>query len=102
MFREMGLVWEMPDQLYFQGYTPKTYSKRDEMSFDGRAITLGPGEGRVVQQPGHPITFKATAEGTRGAYSLLEVVVPGNGPTQHIHKPRKRHSISWRERSISR
>ncbi len=56
------------------------------MSFDGRAITLGPGEGRVIQQPGHPITFKATAEGTRGAYSLLEVVVPGNVPTQHIHK----------------
>ena len=56
------------------------------MSFVHGAITLGPGEGRVIQAPGHSITLKATAEGTGGAYSLLEVVVPGNGPTQHIHK----------------
>ncbi len=56
------------------------------MSFSSEALTLGPGEGRVIQVPGHPITYKATAEGTAGAYSLLEVVVAGNGPTQHIHK----------------
>ena len=56
------------------------------MSFVPRAITLGPGEGRVIQAPGHPITFKATAESTGGAYSLLEAVVTGNGPTQHIHE----------------
>ncbi len=56
------------------------------MSFSSEAITLGPGEGRVIQVPGHPITYKATAEGTAGAYSLLEVVVAGNGPTQQIHK----------------
>ena len=56
------------------------------MSFVDRATTLGPGEGRVIQVPGHPITYKATAEGTGGAYSLLEVVVAGEGPPQHIHK----------------
>ena len=56
------------------------------MSFSAAAITLGPGEGRVIQVPGHPITYKATAEGTGGAYSLLEVVVAGEGPPQHIHK----------------
>ena len=56
------------------------------MSFSIQPTTLGPGEGRLIQVPGHPITYKATAEGTGGAYSLLEVVVAGNGPTQHIHK----------------
>ena len=56
------------------------------MSFSIQPTTLGPGEGRLIQAPGHPITFKATAEGAGGAYSLLEVVVAGNGPTQHIHK----------------
>ncbi len=56
------------------------------MSFSIQPTMLGPGEGRVIQVPGHPITYKATAEGTAGAYSLLEVVVAGNGPTQHIHK----------------
>ena len=56
------------------------------MSFSIQAITLGPGEGRVIQVPGHPISYKATAEGTGGAYSLLEVVVAGEGPPQHIHK----------------
>jgi quercetin dioxygenase-like cupin family protein len=56
------------------------------MSVVDGAITLGPGEGRVIQVPGHPITYKATTEGTGGAYSLLEVVVAGEGPPQHIHK----------------
>ena len=45
------------------------------MSFSIKATTLGPGEGRVIQVPGHPITYKATAEETGGAYSLLEVVL---------------------------
>ena len=56
------------------------------MSVVDGAITLGPGEGRVIQVPSHPITYKATTEGTGGAYSLLEVVVAGEGPPQHIHK----------------
>jgi mannose-6-phosphate isomerase-like protein (cupin superfamily) len=56
------------------------------MSFVPEATVLGPGERRAIQAPGHPIIFKATAEGTGGAYSLLETVVTGNGPTQHIHK----------------
>ncbi len=56
------------------------------MSFNIQPTTLGPGEGRLFQVPGHPITYKATAEDTGGAYSLLEAVVAGNGPTQHIHK----------------
>ena len=56
------------------------------MSFNGVAITLGPGEGKSIRVPGHPITYKATEEDTGGAYSLLEVVVAGEGPPQHIHK----------------
>ncbi len=71
------------------------------MSVVDGAITLGPGEGRVIQVPGHPITYKATTEGTGGAYSLLEVVVAGEGPPLST-KPRKRHSMFWRERSMSR
>ncbi len=56
------------------------------MSFSIEPTTLGPGEGRVIQVPGHAITYKATAEETGGAYSLLEVVLTGDGPPQHIHK----------------
>ena len=56
------------------------------MSFVPEATVLGPGEGRVIHVPGHPVTFKVTAEGTGGAYCLFESVIPGNGPTQHIHK----------------
>ena len=72
------------------------------MSFSIQPTMLGPGEGRLIQVPGHPITYKATAEGTGGAYSLLEVVVADNGPTQQSTKPRKKHSIFWMERSTSR
>ena len=56
------------------------------MSFGDGRLTLGPGEGKAIQVPGHPITYKATKEDTGGAYSLLEVVVAGEGPPQHIHK----------------
>ena len=56
------------------------------MSFSIEPTTLGPGEGRVIQVPGHAITYKATKEETGGAYSLLEVVLTGDGPPQHIHK----------------
>ena len=50
------------------------------MSFSIQATTLGPGEGRVIQVPGHPITYKATTENTGGAYSLLEVARHLNYP----------------------
>ena len=56
------------------------------MSFSIGPTTLEPGEGRVIQVPGHAITYKAAKEETGGAYSLLEVVVAGEGPPQHIHK----------------
>ena len=55
------------------------------MSSGGRAITRGPGEGTAVWVPGHQITYKAKAEETGGAYSLLEVLITGEGPPQHIH-----------------
>ena len=54
------------------------------MSF-GHAITRGPGEGKSVWLPGHQVTCKAHAEETGGAYSLLEVLITGEGPPQHIH-----------------
>ncbi len=56
------------------------------MSFSIEPTTLGPGEVRVNQVPGHAITYKARKEETGGAYSLLEVVLTGDGPPQHIHK----------------
>jgi quercetin dioxygenase-like cupin family protein len=56
------------------------------MSFSDGGITLEPGEGKTIEVPGHPITYKATKEDTGGAYSLLEVTVIGDGPPQHIHK----------------
>lgn len=54
------------------------------MSFS-RAITRGPGEGRAVWVPGHKITYKAEGEETGGAYALLEALITGEGPPQHIH-----------------
>ena len=56
------------------------------MSFADGSITIGPGEGKTIQVPGHPITYKATKEDTGGAYSLLEAMITGEGPPQHIHK----------------
>jgi mannose-6-phosphate isomerase-like protein (cupin superfamily) len=56
------------------------------MSFNNPGVTLGPGEGRTIKVPGHPMTFKASKEHTGGAYSLQEVTVVGEGPPQHIHK----------------
>jgi len=55
------------------------------MSFSSRSVVLAPGQGRVVQVPGHPYTHKATGEKTGGAYSLVEVTITGQGPPQHIH-----------------
>lgn len=56
------------------------------MSFAGGAITRGPGEGRWARWvPGHQVTCKAHGEETGGAYSLLEVLITGEGPPQHIH-----------------
>ncbi len=56
------------------------------MSLAGRAITRGPGEGWARWVPGHQVTCKAQGEETGGAYSLLEVLITGKGPPQHIHK----------------
>lgn len=55
------------------------------MSFGPAGVILAPGQGRVVRVPGHPYTYKATRENTRGAYSLVEVTITGQGPPQHIH-----------------
>jgi quercetin dioxygenase-like cupin family protein len=56
------------------------------MSFSGGGIILGPGEGKTINVPGIPITFKATKSDTGGAYTLTEETVIGAGPPQHIHK----------------
>jgi len=56
------------------------------MSFGDRSIVLGPGEGKTIQVPGHPITYKVVGADNNGAYSLLEAEVAGDGPPQHIHK----------------
>ncbi len=53
------------------------------MSFN---ITLGPGEGKAVWVPGHQVTRNVNGEETAGAYSLLEVLIVGEGPPQHIHR----------------
>ena len=36
--------------------------------------------------PGHTITNKLVSADTGGAYSVLEVLLEGDGPPQHIHK----------------
>ena len=61
--------------------------KREErMSFASGAITRGPGEGRWARWvPGHQVTCKAQGDETGGVYSLLEVLITGEGPPQHIH-----------------
>jgi mannose-6-phosphate isomerase-like protein (cupin superfamily) len=59
--------------------------RRTVMSFDSGGVILAPGHGRVVGVPGHPYTYKARGENTRGAYSLVEVTITGQGPPQHIH-----------------
>ncbi len=56
------------------------------MSFTQVGITLGPNEGKTVPVPGHPITIKARKEDTGGAYALLEAVLTGDGPPQHVHQ----------------
>jgi mannose-6-phosphate isomerase-like protein (cupin superfamily) len=67
-------------------FLDKFYLRRQVMSFSGGGITLGPGEGKTINMPGMSITFKAMKEDTGGAYSLLEAIVTGDGPPQHIHK----------------
>jgi mannose-6-phosphate isomerase-like protein (cupin superfamily) len=56
-----------------------------DMSFGVNNVVLGPGAGRFVPVPGQPHTHKAGADDTRGAYALLETVLTGQGPPQHIH-----------------
>jgi mannose-6-phosphate isomerase-like protein (cupin superfamily) len=50
-------------------------------------IILGPGEGIAVGgSAGTPSTIKLRSSDVRGAYSLLEMVVPpGNGNRLHVH-----------------
>ncbi len=60
------------------------------MSFSGGGIALGPGEGNTVQVPGHPLTYKAMKEDTDGAYSLLEAIITGWGPTTTYPQSRGR------------
>lgn len=56
------------------------------MSFSIGSVVLGPGEGKTIRVPGHPITYKAVSADTGGAYSLLEATITGDGPPQHIHQ----------------
>ena len=49
-------------------------------------VYLGPGEGPQLRVPGHPLVVPKLVGGdTGGAYSLLEVLITGEGPPQHIH-----------------
>jgi mannose-6-phosphate isomerase-like protein (cupin superfamily) len=51
----------------------------------GRAIVLGPGEGREIPGP-EGLTVKATGQATRGSIGFLEATsVPGFGAPRHIH-----------------
>ena len=51
------------------------------------AFVLQPGEGRSIDLGGFLMTVKATAEGTNGAFTLLEAAEPPNfGPPMHIHR----------------
>ena len=55
----------------------------EEMSFN---ITRGPGEGTGMWVPGHYVLCKVNGEETGGAYSLIEALMTGEGPPQHVHK----------------
>ena len=63
------------------------------MSFN---VTRGPGEGQAVWVPGHKVICKANGEETGGAYSLLEVIMTGQGPPQHIHKAEDEAFMLWK------
>lgn len=56
------------------------------MSFSDGSIVLGPGEGRTIPVLGDSYTYKVVSGDTRGAYSLVEITVMGDGPPLHIHK----------------
>jgi quercetin dioxygenase-like cupin family protein len=51
------------------------------------AITLGPGEGKVLEARGSRMVFKAGAALTDGAFSLMERDLPAGGrrPPPHTH-----------------
>ena len=51
------------------------------------AITLGPGEGKVLEARGSRMVFKAVAAVTDGTFSLMERDLPAGGrrPPAHTH-----------------
>jgi mannose-6-phosphate isomerase-like protein (cupin superfamily) len=52
----------------------------------GSAVVVGPGEGEAIWFLNSRMTVKATGETTRGAYGLIESVIPpGFSPPMHIH-----------------
>jgi quercetin dioxygenase-like cupin family protein len=51
-----------------------------------QAVALDPGAGEAIWFLQSRMTIKATAESTKGAYGLLEVVIPpGYSPPLHVH-----------------
>ena len=53
----------------------------------GKPIILRAGKGRSIDLGNFAMTVKATADDTRGAFSLLEAdEPPGFGPPMHIHR----------------
>jgi quercetin dioxygenase-like cupin family protein len=51
-----------------------------------QAKTLEPNTGERIWIAGDTLSFKATADDTAGAYTLIEILaVPGGGPPAHIH-----------------
>ena len=58
---------------------------RDEES-SSSAVLVGPGQGEPIWFLNGRMTVKATAETTRGAYGLIESVIPpGFSPPMHVH-----------------
>jgi mannose-6-phosphate isomerase-like protein (cupin superfamily) len=58
---------------------------RDEES-SSSAVVVEPGEGEAIWFLNSRMTVKATAETTRGAYGLIESVIPpGFSPPMHVH-----------------
>src|SRR2546421_2645872 len=62
-------------------------SGRNEGGAMNDSITLGPGEGKVLEAWGSRIVFKAVAAVTDGTFSLMERDLPAGGrmPPAHTH-----------------
>jgi hypothetical protein len=72
------------------------------VSFVDAGIVVRPGEGKMIKMPGHSFTYKAVKKDTGGAYWLLEVFLQVVGRHSISTRPRKKRSMFWMGRSMSR